>query len=102
VAERSLALWSNEYVVQLIEENLEQILPILLPPLCRISKTHWNTNIITLTYNLLKNLMDINKKLCDDVLNTLRDDEQKSMIKEQDRINFWKQLEQPSFDKQNE
>jgi hypothetical protein len=77
VAERSLALWSNEYVVQLIEENLEQILPILLPPLCRISKTHWNTNIITLTYNLLKNLMDINKNLCDNVFNTLRDDEQK-------------------------
>jgi hypothetical protein len=63
--------------VQLIEENLEQIIPILLPPLCRISKTHWNTNIITLTYNLLKNLMDINKKLCDDVLNTLRDNEQR-------------------------
>ncbi|CAF5112008.1 unnamed protein product, partial [Rotaria sp. Silwood1] len=59
VAERSLAIWSNEYIVQLVEENLEQILPILLPSLCRISKTHWNTNIITLTYNLLKNLMDI-------------------------------------------
>ncbi|CAF0965509.1 unnamed protein product [Rotaria sordida] len=102
VAERSLALWSNEYVVQLIEDNLERILPILLPPLCRISKTHWNTNIITLTYNLLKNLMDINKKLCDDVLNTLRDDEQKSMIKEQDRINFWKRLEQLSLDNENE
>ncbi|CAF0867216.1 unnamed protein product [Rotaria sordida] len=102
VAERSLALWSNEYVVQLIEDNLERILPILLPPLCRISKTHWNTNIITLTYNLLKNLMDINKKLCDDVLNTLRDDEQKSMIKEQDRINFWKRLEQLSLANENE
>ncbi|CAF1354030.1 unnamed protein product [Adineta steineri] len=102
VAERSLALWSNEYVVQLIEENLEQILPILLPPLCRISKTHWNTNIITLTYNLLKNLMDINKKLCDDVLNTLRDDEQKSIIKEQDRTNLWKRLDQLSLDKNNE
>ena len=76
VAERSLALWSNEYIVQLIEENLEQILPVLLPSLCRISKTHWNTNIITLTYNLLKNLMDMNKKLCDDVLNALRLDEQ--------------------------
>ncbi|CAF2061073.1 unnamed protein product [Rotaria magnacalcarata] len=102
VAERSLALWSNEYVVQLIEENLEQILPILLPPLCRISKTHWNTNIITLIYNLLKTLMDINKKLCDDVLNTLHDDEQRSMVKEQDRLNFWKELEQLSLDKQNE
>ncbi|CAF3285274.1 unnamed protein product, partial [Rotaria sp. Silwood2] len=77
VAERSLAIWSNEYIVQLVEENLEEILPILLPPLCRISKTHWNTNIVTLTYNLLRNLMEINKQLCDKVLNTLRDDEKK-------------------------
>ena len=76
VAERSLALWSNEYVVQLIEENLEQILPILLPPLCRISKTHWNTNIVTLTFNLLKNLMEINKPLCDEILNQIREEEQ--------------------------
>ncbi|CAF1562704.1 unnamed protein product [Adineta ricciae] len=102
VAERSLALWSNEYVVQLIEENLEQILPILLPPLCRISKTHWNTNIITLTYNLLKNLMDINKKLCEDILNALREDEQRSMVKEQNRSNLWKRLEQLTSDKQQE
>ncbi|CAF3404088.1 unnamed protein product [Rotaria sp. Silwood1] len=100
VAERSLAIWSNEYIVQLVEENLEQILPILLPSLCRISKTHWNTNIITLTYNLLKNLMDINKKLCDDILNTLRDDEKKLTIKEQDRINLWQRLEQISLEKQ--
>ena len=63
--------------MQLIEENLEEILPILLPPLCRISKTHWNASIVTLTYNLLKNLMDINKKLCEDILNTLREDEQR-------------------------
>ncbi|CAF3518741.1 unnamed protein product [Adineta steineri] len=100
VAERSLALWSNEYVVQMIEENLEQILPILLPPLCRISKTHWNTNIITLTYNLLKNLMDINKKLCDDVLNTLRAEEEKLVNKEEDRIKLWERLEQMSLEKQ--
>ena len=77
VAERALALWSNEYVVQLIEENLEEILPILLPPLCRISKSHWNTNIITMTYNLLRNFMEINKKLCDDILNAVRLEEQK-------------------------
>ncbi|CAF0873854.1 unnamed protein product [Adineta steineri] len=100
VAERSLALWSNEYVVQMIEENLEQILPILLPPLCRISKTHWNTNIITLTYNLLKNLMDINKKLCDDVLNTLRAEDEKLVNKEEDRIKLWERLEQMSLEKQ--
>lgn len=102
VAERSLALWSNEYVVQLIDDNLDEIIPILLPSLCRISKTHWNTNIITLTYNLLKNFMDSNKKLCDDVLNTIRDNEQKLISKEQDRSNFWQRLEQLNLDKQNQ
>ena len=54
-----------------------------------MSKTYWNTSTITLTHDLLKNLMDINKKLYDDVLNTLHDDEQKSMIKEQNRLNLW-------------
>jgi len=100
VAERSLALWSNEYVVQLIEENLDQILPILLPPLCRISKSHWNTNIITLTYNLLKNLMEINRQLCDEIINSFREEEQKSLVKEQDRNNLWQRLEQLNLDKQ--
>lgn len=45
--------------------------------------------------------MDINKKLCDDVLNTLRDDEQKLLTKEQDRTNLWQRLEQLSMEKQN-
>ncbi|CAF1011984.1 unnamed protein product [Adineta ricciae] len=101
VAERSLALWSNEYVVQMIEENIEQILPVLLPPLCRISKSHWNTNIITLAYNLLKNLMDINKKLCDDVLNAMRIEEEKSVTKEKERINLWQQLEKMGLKNKN-
>jgi serine/threonine-protein phosphatase 2A regulatory subunit B' len=102
VAERTLALCSKKHVVQLIEKNLDEILPILLPALCRVSKTHWNTGIITLTDDLLKNLMNINKKLYDDVLNTLRNDEQKSMIKEQNRLNLWQQLDQLQLDKQNE
>lgn len=60
-----------------MEENLDQVLPILLPPLCRISKTHWNANIVTLAYNLIRHFMDINKKLCDEILSTLKDEDKK-------------------------
>jgi len=102
VAERALAFWSNEYVVQLIEENLNEILPIVLPPLCRISKTHWNTNIITMTYNLLKNFMEINKKLCDEILNAVRLDEQKSIQKDEERAKFWRRVEQICFEREND
>lgn len=42
VAERALYFWNNEYVVGLIEENTEVILPIMFDALYRISKEHWN------------------------------------------------------------
>ncbi len=42
MAERALYFWNNEYVVSLIEENSEVILPIMFEALYRISKEHWN------------------------------------------------------------
>lgn len=42
VAERALYFWNNEYVVSLIEENSEVVVPIMFDALYRISKEHWN------------------------------------------------------------
>ena len=42
VAERALYFWNNEYIVSLIEENSDIILPIMFDSLYRISKEHWN------------------------------------------------------------
>ena len=42
VAERALYFWNNEYIVSLIEENSDIILPIMFDNLYRISKEHWN------------------------------------------------------------
>ena len=38
VAERALYFWNNEYIMSLIEENSNVILPIMFPALYRISK----------------------------------------------------------------
>ena len=42
VAERALYYWNNEYIVNLMGDNLAVILPIVFPALYKNSKTHWN------------------------------------------------------------
>ena len=42
VAERALYFWNNEYIMSLIDENSNVILPIMFSCLYRISKEHWN------------------------------------------------------------
>lgn len=42
VAERALYFWNNEYILSLMEENIDAVLPIMFSSLYRISKEHWN------------------------------------------------------------
>lgn len=42
VAERALYFWNNEYILSLIEENIDKVLPIMFRSLYIISKEHWN------------------------------------------------------------
>jgi serine/threonine-protein phosphatase 2A regulatory subunit B' len=42
VAERALYFWNNECVMSLVSENIQTILPIMLPCLHKNSKNHWN------------------------------------------------------------
>ncbi|KAJ6666971.1 hypothetical protein lerEdw1_018973 [Lerista edwardsae] len=67
VAERALYFWNNEYILGLIEENIDTILPIMFGSLYRISKEHWNPTIVALVYNVLKTLMEMNGKLFDEL-----------------------------------
>ncbi|RKP13494.1 phosphatase 2A regulatory B subunit-domain-containing protein [Piptocephalis cylindrospora] len=66
VAERALYYWNNEYIVNLINENVQDIMPILFPALYRNSKTHWNRTIHGLVYSALKLLMDMDPNLFDE------------------------------------
>lgn len=42
VAERALYFWNNEYIVNLIGDNVQVILPIVFSALYQNSKSHWN------------------------------------------------------------
>ncbi|RCH99238.1 Serine/threonine-protein phosphatase 2A 56 kDa regulatory subunit delta isoform, partial [Rhizopus stolonifer] len=63
VAERALFFWNNEYVMSMMAENIEEIMPIIFPTLYRTSKTHWNKTILSLVYNALRQCMEMNPNL---------------------------------------
>uniref|UniRef100_A0A8C5A3U0 Serine/threonine protein phosphatase 2A regulatory subunit n=1 Tax=Gadus morhua TaxID=8049 RepID=A0A8C5A3U0_GADMO len=77
VAERALYFWNNEYILSLIEENIDQVLPIMFGSLYRISKEHWNPTIISLVYNVLKTLMEMNSTLFDELTASYKADRQR-------------------------
>jgi serine/threonine-protein phosphatase 2A regulatory subunit B' len=52
VAERALLYWNNEYVVNLMSDNLAVILPIVFPALYTNSKSHWNRWVFVVNFLL--------------------------------------------------
>ncbi|XP_016776590.1 serine/threonine-protein phosphatase 2A 56 kDa regulatory subunit alpha isoform isoform X3 [Pan troglodytes] len=105
VAERALYFWNNEYILSLIEENIDKILPIMFASLYKISKEHWNPTIVALVYNVLKTLMEMNGKLFDDLTSSYKAERQREKKKELEREELWKKLEElklkKALEKQN-
>ncbi|KAH8913275.1 protein phosphatase 2A regulatory B subunit, partial [Atractiella rhizophila] len=62
VAEQTLYLWSNEFIVNHIADNVDTILPIVYPALHVSARSHWNPQIHALVLNALKVFGDINSQ----------------------------------------
>lgn len=101
VAERALYFWNNEYIMSLIEENSNVILPIMFSSLYRISKDHWNQTIVALVYNVLKTFMEMNSKLFDELTSSYKADRQKEKKKEKEREELWKRLDKLEIESRN-
>uniref|UniRef100_A0AC34F767 Serine/threonine protein phosphatase 2A regulatory subunit n=1 Tax=Panagrolaimus sp. ES5 TaxID=591445 RepID=A0AC34F767_9BILA len=101
VAERALYFWNNEYILSLIEESSAQIMPIMFPPLYRISKEHWNQTIVALVYNVLKTFMEMNGKLFDELTANYKLERQREKKKEKDREELWRRLGSLDLDRPN-
>ncbi|KAG9333941.1 hypothetical protein JZ751_009331, partial [Albula glossodonta] len=94
VAERALYFWNNEYILSLIEENCQVILPLVFATLYRVSKEHWNQTIVSLIYNVLKTFMEMNSKLFDDLTASYKVEKQKEVKRERERVELWRGLEE--------
>ncbi|KAF9434078.1 hypothetical protein BGZ76_008561 [Entomortierella beljakovae] len=98
VAERALYYWNNEYIVNLIHDNANEILPIVFQSLYKNSKTHWNRTIHGLVFNALKLFMDATPKLFDECTNHYRQARQNDRKRLQEREEIWQRLEQQASD----
>lgn len=93
VAERALYFWSNDYILQLMHDHVEEILPIMFPALFR-AKEHWNKTIHGLIYNALKLFMEMNQKLFDTCTQKYKEDRQKSREEAKRRERAWACLQE--------
>jgi serine/threonine-protein phosphatase 2A regulatory subunit B' len=93
VAERALYYWNNEYIVNLMGENINEILPVMFPSLYQNSKSHWNRTIHGLIYNALKLFMEINPALFDECTAHYKQTRQMEKQKLKEREESWHRLE---------
>merc|ERR1719464_2042298 len=92
VAERTLFFWNNDYIVKLINQNRQDLFPIIIGALYKNSKQHWNSAVHGLTFNVLKLLMEADPQLFDECSAKYRMEEEEEERKEAQRNDKWAQL----------
>merc|ERR1712113_1330217 len=100
VAERTLFLWNNDYVVQLINQNRQELFPIVIGALYKNSKQHWNSAVHGLTFNVLKLLMEADPPLFDQCSAQYRLDEEEERSQQSERTMKWAALKKMMDQKQ--
>jgi len=93
VAERTLFLWNNDYIVKLINQNRQVLFPIVIGALYKNSKQHWNSAVHGLTFNVLKLLMEADPQLFDDCSAKHRAEEEEEARVAQARVSKWQKLQ---------
>jgi len=93
VAERTLFLWNNDYIVKLINQNRQALFPVVIGALYTNSKQHWNSAVHGLTFNVLKLLMEADPQLFDECSAKHRLEAEEDEEKEKSRKERWAALE---------
>ncbi|OTF81770.1 hypothetical protein BLA29_003955, partial [Euroglyphus maynei] len=93
VAERALYYWNNEYIVTLMSDNIQGILPIMFPALYRNAKSHWNRTIHGLIYNAQKLFMEMNHVLFYECFRSFKAERKKKMLEMKERKEAWLKID---------
>lgn len=75
VAERSLFLWNNEYINNLVAHHRQAVLPLIFPALERNARSHWNAAVHGLTCNVRKMFMELDPQLYEQCRKQFEEDE---------------------------
>jgi serine/threonine-protein phosphatase 2A regulatory subunit B' len=94
VAERTLFLWNNDYIVKLINQNRQALFPIVIGALYTNSKQHWNSAVHGLTFNVLKLLMEADPQLFDECSAKHRQEAEEEEQRKELRSKKWATLKE--------
>ena len=93
MAERSLFLWNNEYIVSLVAQRRQVVLPLVVGALER-NTTHWNPAVMGLTMNVRKMLVEMDEPLVDQCKRRYEEEEVLIGQSDKEREKNWKRLEE--------
>jgi serine/threonine-protein phosphatase 2A regulatory subunit B' len=92
VAERALFLWNNEYIVGMISEQRQAVLPIVFEALYTNSRSHWNSTVHGLTCNVVKLFMEMDSTLFDQCSTNFKQQEETKEKREKDEETTWRAI----------
>ncbi len=93
VAERALFLWNNEYIVSLIAQSRDKVLPLVFEALYTNSRAHWNSTVHGLTCNVVKLFMEMDSTLFDQCSNEYREKNDRAEAEAAERKAAWEAIE---------
>ncbi|KAF6252568.1 protein phosphatase 2A regulatory B subunit [Scenedesmus sp. NREL 46B-D3] len=93
VAERSLFLWNHEYIITLVAQYRQAVLPIVFGALEENANNHWNPAVHGLTCNVRKMFMELDEQLCEECRQRYEQEQQQKRQKEDQRQHEWSQMQ---------
>uniref|UniRef100_A0A0A9GM66 Serine/threonine protein phosphatase 2A regulatory subunit n=1 Tax=Arundo donax TaxID=35708 RepID=A0A0A9GM66_ARUDO len=94
VAERTLFLWNNAHIENLIKQNGKVILPIIFPALEKNINGHWNQVVQSLSLNVRKLFSDRDPELFAECLRKYEEDKAKEEELKLKQESAWKRLDE--------
>ncbi|KAF0906578.1 hypothetical protein E2562_012031 [Oryza meyeriana var. granulata] len=94
VAERSLFLWNNDHIENLIRQNSKVILPMIFSALEKNVNEHWNQAVKSLSLNVQKLFSDRDSELFKECLRQYEENKAKEKELKLKQESVWKRLEE--------
>lgn len=94
VGERSLFLWNNEYIVQLVHRHKDVVVPLIVGALEQNAKKHWNPAVQSLSLNVRKMFQDMDGKLYERCRKRYEEELAAKKAQQEKREEQWKAIEQ--------
>ncbi|XP_068647404.1 serine/threonine protein phosphatase 2A 57 kDa regulatory subunit B' beta isoform-like isoform X2 [Aristolochia californica] len=93
VAERTLFLWNNDHLVNLMAQNRVVIFPIIFESLEKNMQNHWNQAVHGLTTNVRKMFLEMDCELFEECQRQYLEKQANAKELEEQRELTWKRLE---------